>query len=327
MEIEIENDPSAAPAAIPPDLAATYRPADRYAFLQAGGARLRYAWWNALKAPRGTVLILPGRVEFIEKYATEMVGELLARGFAVVALDWRGQGLSDRPLADHDKGHIDHFETYLADLRLFLDAVVTPLAPRPILALCHSMGGHLFLRSLALYGSAPVAAGVVTAPMTGLTQEALLRTVLGLTPPLPSLDRCYLFGTGAFNPARYPFRNNVLTHDERRYHFTAQWFAADPRLSLGGPTLGWSRQALRSMAAGLAPGALEGIDLPLLLVSAAADTLVNPASHGPVVARLRHGKLATIAGARHEVMMETDAMRAAFWTAFDQFAQKTCGAS
>ena len=67
--------------------------------------------------------------------------------------------------------------------------------------------------------------------------------------------------------------------------------------------------------------------MPLLLVSAAADTLVNPASHGPVVARLRHGKLATIAGARHEVMMETDAMRAAFWTAFDQFAQKTCGAS
>src|SRR5690348_14822882 len=78
VEIEIENDPSAAPAAIPPDLAATYRPADRYAFLQAGGARLRYAWWNALKAPRGTVLILPGRVEFIEKYATEVVGELLA---------------------------------------------------------------------------------------------------------------------------------------------------------------------------------------------------------------------------------------------------------
>ena len=27
-----------------------------------------------------------------------------------VALDWRGQGLSDRPLADHDNGHIDSFE-------------------------------------------------------------------------------------------------------------------------------------------------------------------------------------------------------------------------
>ena len=48
--------------------------------------------------PRGTVVLLTGRGEFIEKYATEVVGELLERGFAVVALDWRGQGLSDRPL-------------------------------------------------------------------------------------------------------------------------------------------------------------------------------------------------------------------------------------
>ena len=184
-----KGDPSAAPAAIPSEVAATYRPADRYAFLQSGAARLRYAWWNAAGTPRGTVLVLPGRVEFIEKYATEVVGELLERRFVVVGFDWRGQGLSDRPLADHDKGHIDRFETYISDLRLFLDTVVAPEAPRPILALCHSMGGHLFLRSLSLHGNAPFAAAVLTAPMTGLAQEGLLRNVLRLTPPLPAVER------------------------------------------------------------------------------------------------------------------------------------------
>ena len=81
--------------------------------------------------PRGTILLLTGRGEFIEKYATEVVGELLGRGFAVIALDWRGQGLSYRPLADHEKGHIDSFDTYLADLKLFLQSVVAPEAPRP----------------------------------------------------------------------------------------------------------------------------------------------------------------------------------------------------
>jgi len=39
-----------------------------------------------------TILLLAGRGEFIEKYATEIVGELLERGFAVIAADWRGQG-------------------------------------------------------------------------------------------------------------------------------------------------------------------------------------------------------------------------------------------
>jgi lysophospholipase len=320
-----KGDPSAAPAAIPSEVAATYRPADRYAFLQSGATQLRYAWWNATGTPRGTVLILPGRVEFIEKYATEVVGELLERRFAVIGFDWRGQGLSDRPLADHDKGHIDRFGTYISDLRLFLDTVVAPEAPRPLLALCHSMGGHLFLRSLSLHGSAPFAAAVLTAPMTGLAQEALLRNVLRLTPPLPAVERRYLYGAGPYIAAKQPFKGNVLTRDERRFRFTTQWFASDPRLSLGGPTIGWCRQALRSIAAGLAPGVLERIDLQLLLVSAGKDTLVDPASHKLVARRLRQGELVTLPEARHEIMMETDAVRAAFWAAFDRLAKATCG--
>ncbi len=55
------------------------------------GAPLRAARWVPPTARRGTVTILPGRAEFIEKYF-EVVGELLARGFAVATIDWRGQG-------------------------------------------------------------------------------------------------------------------------------------------------------------------------------------------------------------------------------------------
>src|SRR6185369_17770496 len=129
---------SPAPAAVPPDLASTYRPADRYGWLPSGSALLRYARWNAPGRARGTILLLTGRGEFIEKYATEVVGDLLARGFAVAALDWRGQGLSDRPLPEHDAGHIDTFATYIADLKLFLDTIVAPGAVQPVLTICHS---------------------------------------------------------------------------------------------------------------------------------------------------------------------------------------------
>jgi lysophospholipase len=321
----IDQDPTAAPAGVPTNLAATYVQADRYGFLERAGARLRYACWNILGTARGTVVVLTGRGEFIEKYATEVVGELLGRGYAVIAMDWRGQGLSDRVLADRNKGHIDNFATYMADLRLFLEQVVIPTAPRPILALCHSMGAHIMMRELAENGSGPFSAGVLAAPLTGLRREAMLRSVLILMPEVAAVEERYLFGTGPFILLARQFNSNFVTHDERRYRFTDEWFTADPRLALGGPTLGWARQAIRSMAAALAPGYLERIDLPLLLISAGQDQLIDSKTHDPVAARLRHGEHFTIAEARHEVMMETDDMRALFWQAFDRLAKGVLG--
>jgi lysophospholipase len=320
----MNEDSTAAPAGVPPDLGASYRRAHRYGFLGSAGGRLRYACWNAPRTggqtPRGTILLLTGRGEFIEKYATEIVGELLERGFAVVALDWRGQGLSERPLADPEKGHIDDFATYLADLKLFLATAITPATPRPILGLCHSMGGHILMRHLAEHGAEPLSAALVVSPMTALQREAFLRSVLMLMPEMAAVDHRYLFGTGPFVFLAREFAANHVTHDERRYRFTEAWFTADRRLALGGPTIGWARQAARSMSAALVPGYLERIDLPLLLMSAGQDQLIDIASHGPVVARLRHAEHVIVEGAKHEIMMETDPLRAQFWQAFDRLA-------
>ncbi|MCF8534325.1 MAG: alpha/beta hydrolase [Reyranella sp.] len=319
------SDPAAAPATVPAHLAVRYRPADRYGFLGGAGARLRYAVWNVPGTPRGTAMVLTGRGEFIEKYATEIVGELLGRGFAVYAVDWRGQGLSDRPLADRGKAHIDNFTTYMADLALFLETIVAPAAPRPVVALCHSMGAHILLRHLAEHGSGPLSAGVFVSPMTALRREAMLRSVLMLMPEVPAVEERYLFGTGPFVLLAREFASNFVTHDERRYRFTDEWFTTDPRLAVGGPTIGWSRQAVRSMTAALAPRYLERIDLPLLLMTAGEDRLIDPASHGPIVARMRHAEHFTIANARHEIMMETDDIRALFWEAFDRLAKGVLG--
>lgn len=320
-----DQDPTAAPAAVPPNLAATYVAPDRGGFFERSGAHLRYASWNIPGTARGTVVVLPGRGEFIEKYATEVVGELLSRDYAVIAMDWRGQGLSDRPLTDRNKGHIDDFATYIADLRLFLDKIVAPVARPPILALCHSMGSHIAMRMLAETGSGPLSAGILVAPMTGLKREAMLRSVLMLMPEVPMLEERYLFGTGPFVGLAQEFYSNFVTHDERRYRFTENWFTADPRLALGGPTIGWARQAVRSMTAAQAPGYLERIDLPLLLLSAGEDRLVDSNTHGPTAARLHRGDFLDIAEARHEIMMETDAVRARFWEAFDRLAKTVSG--
>ncbi len=315
----IANDPIAAPIAVPQNLAGSYRKADRWFFLLRDGIRLRCAWWNAtLEESRGTIVLLTGRGEFLEKYATEIVGDLLGRGFSVAAMDWRGQGLSDRPLADRGKGHIDNFTTYMADVRQFLNSVVRPEAKGPVIALCHSMGGHIMMREIAENGPGPLSAAVFVSPMTGLFREAMLRSVLMLMPEMPAIEERYLFGTGPFLLLAREFNSNYVTHDERRYRFTDEWFAADPRLALGGPTLGWARQAVRSMSAALAPGYLERIDIPALLFTAGEDRLIPPRTHLPVVARIKKATHVIIEGARHEIMMETDTLQAPFWKAFDR---------
>jgi len=111
------------------------------------GLKLRSALWEPTRGPaRGTVCIVPGRGEFIEKYF-ETAADLRARGFAVATLDWRGQGLSDRPLSDPLKGHVRDFSEYDTDLQAFMQEVVLPDCPPPLFAIGHSMGGTILIRS------------------------------------------------------------------------------------------------------------------------------------------------------------------------------------
>ena len=297
---------------------------DREAYITRAGGRLRYAVWKPPGTPRGSIVLVHGRGEFIEKYAMEVAGELRARGFAVYAMDIRGQGLSTRMLPDREKGHIDDFATYVADLAALLDAVVVPEAPHPRLLLSHSTGGNIALRYLVAEGCRHFAAAVFSSPMTGLPKGGLIRAAATLLGLIPGADAWYAPGTGRYDPKDHPFDKNDVTHDPRRFDFTRQWFAADLRLILGGPTIGWLRASFRSFDVLNAPGALEAIAIPTLIVSGADDTVVDTSTHLKAVARIPGAEHAVIDGARHELLMETDARRAQFWAAFDRLAARVC---
>ena len=129
-----------------------------------------------IKWTAGTVCVFTGRGEFIEKYF-ETIRELVARNFSVVAMDWRGQGLSARELADPAKGHIDDFSMFERDLDALHRQVLQFLCPRPWFALAHSMGAAILL-SQARNGASPFERIVLTAPMieiAGLGANPLVR--------------------------------------------------------------------------------------------------------------------------------------------------------
>ena len=89
--------------------------------------RLRYALFpRAAGSPmRGTVCLVHGRTEFIEKYF-ETIADFQSRGFAVATFDWRGQGGSQRLIRNPQLGHVRRFADYFTDLSSFHRAILLP---------------------------------------------------------------------------------------------------------------------------------------------------------------------------------------------------------
>ncbi|HLQ19316.1 MAG TPA: alpha/beta hydrolase, partial [Tabrizicola sp.] len=187
-------------------------------WLKAGAARIRVAWWNA--GDKGTVLLLPGRTECIEKYG-RAAGDLVARGFSVITVDWRGQGLADRALPDRMVGHVDDFAEYQLDVDAMWAEAVRAGLPEPYFLMSHSMGGCIGLRSLMR--GLPVKAAVFSAPMWGIAMAAWLRPVASvvgaIARPLGIANRYAPTTGGQAYLVSQPFAGNVLTTDREMWDY------------------------------------------------------------------------------------------------------------
>lgn len=281
------------------------------------GGRLRIGFWPA-EGGRGQVVLLPGRSEFLEKYE-ETIGELRGRGFDVWAMDWRGQGLSDRALADRRKGYIDDFDTYLRDLVWFVETFASPRRAATTCVLAHSMGGHIALRAVLEAKIAPDRM-VLLAPMIDLpwNMRPYARWLTGVATGF-GLGAWYIPGTGPYDPERAAFEGNALTGDRARFDRTRAAIAANPAVALGGPTFGWLDAALRSVDRLRAAAAAGPETCPILVCIATDERVVSIAAQKSVCGMLPRCGCVEIPDSRHEILMERDERRALFWREFDTF--------
>lgn len=286
---------------------------------EAHGLRLRMLYApeprNNDARTRGLAIVCPGRTEFIEKYF-EVVRELQGRGFAVAIFDWPGQGLSQRPLKNPLAGHIRHYRWYVDALRRGLERI-EQRAPKKWVLLAHSMGGAISLEALRT-GALRVQAAAFCSPMWGI--------------PIWFFQRWYgrlmrMLGFGAMQ-ARPPqpeetFEGNLLTHDERRWGVYRRLVEAEPRLSLGEPTIAWVVSSLNVFRGFFAEGGLDRLrGLPVLVATASEEKIVRKSAHRRIARRFQHAELITVKGAAHEILMETDERREHFWKAFDALCRR-----
>ena len=279
------------------------------------GVRIRLGFWPG--GNKGTVLLFPGRTEYLEKYGPA-AQELADRGFATLTIDWRGQGLSDRLIDDRARGHVRRFADYQRDVAALLRLAETADLPRPWFLLAHSMGGCIGLR--ALHNGLPVRAAAFSAPMWGIR---IMAPLVPLAWMLSGASR-YIGRSDTYVPgssancyvSTEPFAGNVLTTDPEMFDFMARQVRTHPDLALGGPSLNWLHEALREMRI---LGRMGPPRLPALVSIGSRELVVDVPAIRHIVSRWPGGMLDHVEGARHEIMMETPAIRAAYYDRITAF--------
>ncbi len=278
------------------------------------------------KEPRAICVLLNGMSEFLEKYA-EVAGELSARGFVVVSLDWRSQGASERGRAGNRASHVASFEGYDRDLAALMLQAVEPLLRKhsvPVIALAHSMGAHILLRFLHEHPRR-IACAALTAPLlevdTGKYSPEVaswVATAMNLRRPSTRM----IFGLEDRDPLKVAFEDNLCTSDRERFERSKAVLKHQPFLRVFGPTIGWLGAAFQSMRRIKRHGFPEAIKTPVLIFGAGKDRIVKTAPIRDYAKRFPNGRYVEIETSEHEILMENDAIRSRFWAEFDAFADE-----
>ena len=270
----------------------------------------RIDWLIPRGACRGSILFMPGRGDYYEKYL-ETLDYWHRSGWRITASDWRGQAGSGRLGGDTITGHIDDFAIWIADLEQ-LWRQWRESTPGPHVLVGHSMGGHLVLRAIAERRVDPVAA-VLTAPMLGFlpayvpnaVKHGLARLMVRVGDPRRPAWKW------SEKPGELPAgRNLLLTHDQARYADEIWWRQHRSELLMGPGSWGWIESAMASTAKLFAPGVLEAVMTPIQILATNADRLVSFPAIKQAALRMPRAELVLFGEeSAHEILREADPVR------------------
>lgn len=279
------------------------------------GTKVRVAYWPGGR--KGTVLLFQGRTEYIEKYGP-VVEKFQTLGYTVVAIDWRGQGLSDRSGKQHKIGHVASFDEFQLDVAALMEFVGEINCPKPYVSVAHSMGGAIGLR--ALLNGQPIAKAIFSAPMWGIYFKGIMKPVSRML-----VGAAHVAGRGASiapsthaqNYVMYsPFEDNTLTNDKDQFEWSKHQLTEHSDLELGGPSMHWIREAMIETAR---LRRSEMPSTPCLCAYGTQERIVSINGIEKVMDKWPNGKLLLIQDAQHELFIEEQHVRHQFWSEIETF--------
>ena len=281
--------------------------------------KLRVALWN-INSESGTIILQSGRTEFIEKYY-EVIDGFISRGYCVAAMDWRGQGLSERTSKNIRLGHIDSFTEYDNDLTITLK-MYADYCPKPWIGFGHSMGGCLMASNFAV-NQATYKALILCAPMLSIKIRPSLNFIVRSIGLISSIG----FKDLAIERPNWDnkkgwleeeFNENHLTSDQYRFDRVYRLICKEQALGVKGLSLGWIYEALKRTNEFKEKNWGANIKKPSLLLNATQDKLVSPSGNVQILKKFKNSYIEDI-DSKHEIFMESDAIREQAWNKVDEF--------
>jgi lysophospholipase len=204
--------------------------------------------------------------------------------------------------------HVERFENYIEDLSSFLDTVVSPAQPDRLFVFGHSTGALIAALYLENH-PATFKAGVLCSPFfdvaVGLIPGFVARALAHL---LDRPRRQKEYGPGQRDIVRPDFQNNKITSSYPRWSLWEQEIIPNTKaIQFGGVTNHWLRESLTAGARAVRQAGR--IAVPLLLLQAGADQVVELGAQERFCRRARRCTKVRIRGARHEIHIERDELR------------------
>jgi len=284
------------------------------------GVRLRVGLWQSTSPPKGTVLVFPGRTEYIEKYG-HTVSDLQKLGFTTFVIDWRGQGLADRIAEDPLVGHVVDFTDYQKDVVAMLKAAKELDLPKPWHLVAHSMGACIGLR--AAIGGLPVSSCVFTGPMWKINLPAIKRAaawILSWAAQVHGKGHIYAPGTdGKSYVLNTPLEDNRLTNDPKMYQYFTNQAMTLMDHQIGGPSMSWLFQTLKETRA---LSRMQSPKIPCIVLCGEQDEVIDIIAVQDRITCWHNGKLEMIQNAKHDLLSETPPTREKVLTAILELSAK-----
>ena len=294
-------------------------------FIGIHGVNLAYKAFLQSNSSR-YLIIVTGYNESLLKYAYTIY-EFFQKGFSVFIYDHRGQGLSQRFIADVTIGYVDRFDYMVDDFEIFVNTIVKNYLPKSsykIYALGHSMGGAVLsaaIEKVKLNGY------ILSSPMlkvrVPLSFEWAVFCLALFLDKIGFSHSAISHNTDFSRPKS--FETNDVTHS--RFHYET-WHREAKKNSLTflfSVSIHWLKEAIsfsRRVRKGKFVIGCRKQDIPILLLQAEKDMVVDNIGQDEFLKLYPNAKKKIIPHARHELFLEVEYLRSQAMKEIFQFMEK-----
>ncbi len=249
--------------------------------------------------PKAAVVFVHGMAEFWPKYY-EYGWNLYRAGFRIFFIEHRGHGYSEGKCKEPDLIYIDDYNTYVEDLKCFMDKVVVKETKGlPLLALAHSMGGAIASRFIEKYPDYFKAA-VLSSPMIKMKAgnvSPLIVMVLRIYAKLFRKEKTLAPNQKHFNPN--PPIETSSAKSKPRFEYQLSLRRKDDHYQASASTLGWALASIKVHDDIIRHA--DKIRIPVTIMTAGNDHLIDPLGYDEIAERVPQAQFIHYENSRHEV--------------------------